>query len=132
MTVAFLHQAFDRAPVRGVSLDCPDSSAGVLTVTVRGEVDACNAKEFAVTVCDLVGTRRLTLDLSQVDFIAIEGCVALHSINLHVMRANSAWQVIASPAVSRLLSICDRERLIPVADDQGRTDSAAELVRRLA
>lgn len=126
MTVAFLHTRHGRAAVRGLSFAAVDSGASVRTVSVRGEVDACNAKDFAVTVCELAaGVERLTLDLSRLDFIAIDGCAALHSINLHMMRADTGWQVLPSPAVARLLALCDREGLIPAAGDVRRVKQPA-------
>jgi hypothetical protein len=79
-----------------------------------------------VTVCELAaGVEKLTVDLSRLDFIAIDGCAALHSINLHLMRAETGWQVVPSPAVARLLHLCDREGLIPAMGNGRRVKQPA-------
>lgn len=96
----------------------------VLAVTVRGEVDADNAKSFADRVCALVtelhrgdgetGDVEITVDLSGVDFMAVDGCTALHAVNALIMRTGASWSVVPSPAVTRLLAVCDPARLIPL------------------
>ncbi|WP_157897692.1 STAS domain-containing protein [Mycolicibacterium rutilum] len=86
-----------------------------MTVFADGEIDAANAKEFAVAVCDAVaGAERVTLDLSGLEFIAIDGVAALHAINAHLTRAGVPWCVLPGPAASRVLGICDREHVIPL------------------
>lgn len=84
------------------------------TVTVAGEVDAANAKEFAMAVCAaLPSTGSVVLDLTALDFIAVDGIAALHAINAHQARAGIAWHVEPSRAVLRVLALCDPEGLIP-------------------
>jgi anti-anti-sigma factor len=120
MTVSYLQRppigrsAGPSAPLSGLFFSVSDGAGR--TVAVSGEVDAANAKEFAVTVGELAaGADRLTLDLTGLGFIALDGCAALHSINTQMMRAGTEWQVLPGAAVRRLLALCDRERLIPVA-----------------
>ena len=87
-----------------------------VTVTASGQVDACNAKEFAVAVCAAVGdARRVTLDLGELEFFAIESVAALHAVNAHLTRADVPWCVLAGRAVTRVLGLCDPEQLIPLA-----------------
>lgn len=86
-----------------------------LAVFVRGEIDASNAGDFADALCDVVaGNRRVRLDLSELEFMAIDGVSALHAINAHMARAGASWCVVAGGAVSRVLVLCDPEELIPV------------------
>lgn len=87
-----------------------------LAVAVRGDVDAGNAKAFADQVCALItDDTQVRLDLSGLDFIAVDGCTALHAINALVMRRGAEWSVIPSPGVSRVLALCDPACLIPLA-----------------
>jgi anti-anti-sigma factor len=95
------------------------NSSTALTVSVVGEVDADNAKSFADQVCALLaGAHRssedITVDLSGVDFIAVDGCTALHAVNALVMRTGASWTVVPSRAVARLLEVCDPASLIPL------------------
>ncbi|HEY9265820.1 MAG TPA: STAS domain-containing protein [Mycobacterium sp.] len=87
-----------------------------IVVSVRGEVDAANAKEFARSVREAAGSRSgLVLDLSEVPFLAFDGVSALYAISAHLLREDVPWCVVASPAVSRVLTLCDPEGLIPLA-----------------
>lgn len=89
-------------------------------VTAVGEVDAGNAKSFADQVCaaisiaDCSAGTEIAVDLSGVDFFALDGCTALHAVNALVMRLGVEWSVLPSPAVHRVLQLCDPARLIPV------------------
>lgn len=91
-------------------------TAARATVSVRGEVDAGNAKHFAHTVREAcVGCSALVLDLTQVNFLAFDGASALYAISAHLAREDVTWCVVASPAVARVLELCDPEGLIPAA-----------------
>lgn len=84
------------------------------TVAVCGEVDAANAKHFAHTVREAAdGNAALVLDLSAVNFLAFDGASALYAISAHLAREDVTWCVVASPAVARVLELCDPEGLIP-------------------
>jgi anti-anti-sigma factor len=85
------------------------------TVTVCGEVDAANAKEFAVAVYEAIpaAARSVVLDLTDLDFIAVDGIAALHAINAHLTRNGATWHVVPSRAASRVLDLCDPVGLIP-------------------
>jgi anti-anti-sigma factor len=83
-------------------------------VVVRGEVDAANAKEFALAVCErLPNAGAVILDLTGLEFIAVDGIAALHAINAHLTRNGATWHTVPSRAVQRVLDLCDPEGLIP-------------------
>lgn len=83
---------------------------------VSGEVDAGNAKEFAVAVCEAAAGHQLVeVDLSALDFAGVDAISALHAINAHMTRHEVAWSVLPGRAVGRLLDLCDPEVLIPRA-----------------
>lgn len=95
---------------------------------MRGEIDAANAKEFAVAVCDVSSdTAALNLDLTEVEFIAVDGIAALHAINAHRTRLDVSWGVVPGRAVRRVLDLCDPEGLIPIADCPAAPDVEADL-----
>ena len=74
------------------------------TVSVSGDIDTVNAAEFAATVRDAAcGCSGLVLDLTEVDFMAVDGMSALHAINAQVLRGGVEWCVVASPAVARAI-----------------------------
>lgn len=84
---------------------------------MRGEVDAHNAKEFAHVVRDAADScAGVVLDLTEVPFMAFDGLSALYAISAHLLREGSEWCVVPSPAVSRVLQLCDPEGLIPRAE----------------
>ncbi|MBV5244143.1 MULTISPECIES: STAS domain-containing protein [Mycolicibacterium] len=88
-----------------------------VTVSVRGEVDALNAKHFAHTVREMAGgSAALVLDLTEVSFLAFDGASALYAISAHLAREDVTWCVVPSPAVSRVVKLCDPEGLIPLQD----------------
>ncbi|ODQ87538.1 hypothetical protein BHQ18_23315 [Mycolicibacterium flavescens] len=105
--------------------------AANVTIFATGEVDAANAKEFSLAVCEAVGdAERVLLDLSALEFIAIDAVAALHAVNAHLTRAGVPWSVLPGAAVARVLAICDREHVIPLLD-AGPTARRGETVLRL-
>lgn len=88
----------------------------VLTVAVAGEVDAANAKDFAHAVREEAGgSAAVIVDLTAVEFLAFDGASALYAISAHFSRQGVTWCVAGSPAVNRVLQLCDPEGLIPRA-----------------
>lgn len=86
------------------------------TVAVAGEVDAANAKHFAHAVREAAGaSRSVVVDLTDVPFMAFDGASALYAISAHFSREDVDWCVVGSPAVTRVLQLCDPEGLIPRA-----------------
>jgi anti-anti-sigma factor len=86
-------------------------------VGVRGDVDATNADAFTDYVLrDSARRHAMILDMRSVSFMGIEGFSALHRIAVSCAAAESHWVVVPSPAVSRVLSICDPDGLLPCTD----------------
>ncbi|MCV7439517.1 STAS domain-containing protein [Mycobacterium seoulense] len=84
-------------------------------ITVDGELDAANADQLAAYVRQSIGrSRRLVLDLRGLKFIGTAGFSALHRINVMSSGAQADWAMAPSPAVSRLLRICDPDGTLPV------------------
>lgn len=93
--------------------------SGQMVISVRGEVDASNAKEFALGVCDAaLRSRTLTLDLTRIDFMALDGLSALHAVNARLAARDTVWAVVPGAAVLRVLELGDPEQLIPRASGQ--------------
>lgn len=89
-----------------------------VAVAVIGEVDAVNGRELGRYVERHTGiSRQLILDLRAVDFIGSLGFTALYYISVHCSRSDVDWAIVGSPAVRRLLSICDPEGELPLAAD---------------
>lgn len=87
-----------------------------IAVSVFGEVDACNAKEFAVAVCEAAaGHAAVVVDLSALSFLAVDGIAGLHAINAQLIRHDVTWTVVPGRPVARLLDLCDPEGVIPRA-----------------
>jgi anti-anti-sigma factor len=90
-------------------------SASGAVITVDGEIDAANADQLAAYVQRSVRrSRRVILDLRGLEFIGTAGFSALHRINVTCSATHVNWAMAPSPAVSRLLSICDPDATLPV------------------
>jgi anti-anti-sigma factor len=84
-------------------------------ITVDGELDAANSDQLAAYVQRNVRrSRRVILDLRGLEFIGTAGFSALHRINVACSGAQIHWAMVPSPAVSRLLRICDPDGTLPV------------------
>jgi hypothetical protein len=115
MTLAALNELPPTQPPRPRLTLTPHEGPGELTVRVRGDVDAANAKDFADAVLALVdGDRRVTLDLVELGFLAIDGVAALHAVNARLAHADVPWTVLPGEAALRVLRLCDPESVIPV------------------
>jgi anti-anti-sigma regulatory factor len=89
-----------------------------VTVAVMGELDALNGRALGRYVERHTGvSRQLVLDLRAVDFCGTEAFTAFYYISVHSARSDADWMIIASHPVRRLLSICDPEGELPLADD---------------
>jgi len=90
-------------------------------ITVDGELDAANADQLAAYVHQCTSrSRRMVLDLRGLKFIGTAGFSALHRINVECSAAQASWAMAPSPAVARLLRVCDPDGTLPV------TTAAAE------
>ena len=85
-------------------------------ITVAGSVDASNAAELEEYVLRRgANSRRLTLDLTGVDFLSTAGFSVLCTIGERCVRANVEWSLVSNPTVRRVLDICDPHRTMPQA-----------------
>ena len=88
---------------------------GGTVITVDGELDAANADEFAAYVeRGARRCKRLILDLRGLKFIGTDGFSAMHRINVVCSGAQAYWAMVPSPAVARLLRVCDPDATLPV------------------
>ncbi len=93
-------------------------SANRIAIAVLGDVDAVNGRELGRFVQRHTRvSKQLVLDLRAVDFFGTQGFTALYYISVHCARSDVDWAIIGSPAVRRLLSVCDPEGELPLADD---------------
>lgn len=89
-----------------------------IAVGVRGEIDAVNARDLGrYVVHHTRASRQLVLDLRAVDFFGTQGFTALYYISVHCTRADVDWTIVASRPVRRLLTICEPDGELPVADN---------------
>jgi anti-anti-sigma factor len=94
---------------------CARWSASGAVITVDGELDAANADQLAAYVQRSVRrSRRVILDLRGLEFIGTAGFSVLHRINVASSGAQVHWAMVPSPAVARLLRICDPNGTLPV------------------
>jgi anti-anti-sigma factor len=108
-----------------------------VAVAVRGDIDATNGRALGHYVERHTGiSRQLMLDLRAVDFFGGKGFTALYYIAVHCSRNDVDWMIIGSHPVRRLLSICDAEGELPLADDLpaalARLDRLARCRHRVA
>jgi anti-anti-sigma factor len=103
---------------RTAQFSCRWSALGAL-ITVDGELDAANADQLAVyTQRSVRRARRIIVDLRGLEFIGTAGFSALHRINVACSGAQVHWAMVPSPAVARLLRICDPDGTLPVTTSQ--------------
>ncbi len=88
-------------------------SRTVVRITVAGEVDASNIDRLASYVFRYgANSRRLILDLADVKFFGVECFSVLNTIGDRCTTAGVAWTLVPSPAVARVLRICDPHRAL--------------------
>jgi anti-anti-sigma factor len=104
------------------------TATGLTLISISGEIDASNVDEVSRRASEVVSDcGALIVDLTEVDFIALDGLHALFALNMQCARTGTTWALIASRAVSRLLRLADPDRLLPAA---GSATGALLLVRR--
>jgi anti-anti-sigma factor len=104
------------------------TDTGLTVITVSGEIDASNVEDLSRHARGLLpecGT--LIIDLAAVDFIAVDGLRALFALNIECARTGTAWALIASHAVNRLLRVGDHDQVVSAV---GSATEALLLVRR--
>ena len=94
------------------------SSSTRIIVAVVGDIDAVNARDLGRYVEHHVRlSKQLVLDLRAVDFVGSQAFTALYYASVHCTRGDVDWIIVGSDPVRRLLSICDPEGALPLADD---------------
>jgi anti-anti-sigma factor len=84
-------------------------------ITAHGELDAANAQEFVdYALRHAAHTPRLVLDLTGLQFFGTAGFSALHTLNVRCAGEGVEWVLVPSPAVTRLLRICDPDSALPI------------------
>jgi anti-anti-sigma factor len=102
--------------------------AGLTVITVSGEIDAANVDDVSRHARGLLPEcGALIVDLADVDFIAVDGLRALFALNIECARTDTAWALIASHPVNRLLRVGDHDQLVPAV---GSATKALLLVHR--
>lgn len=86
-------------------------------VAVDGELDATNCDRLVDFALRDRHTHRLIIDLSRVNFFATAGFTALHTLNVRCASGEIRCAVVTSPAVDRLLRICDPDAALPICAD---------------
>ena len=86
-------------------------------IAAHGELDAANAQEFVdYALRHAPHMERLVLDLCGVDFFGTAGFSALHTLNVRCAAEKIEWAMTPSPAVTRLMRICDPDSTLPICD----------------
>jgi anti-anti-sigma factor len=87
----------------------------VAVIAAHGELDAANAQEFVdYALRHAAHLNCLVLDLSGIEFFGTAGFSALHTLNVRCAGENIEWAMTPSPAVTRLMRICDPDSALPI------------------
>jgi anti-anti-sigma factor len=104
----------DQADVSGATFAAGRVSPTRAIVTVCGDIDALNAREFGRYVARHTGkSRQLVVDLRAVDFFGTHGFRALYYLDVHCTRADVDWVIVGNRAVHRVLAVCDPHGQLP-------------------
>jgi anti-anti-sigma factor len=96
-------------------------------VVADGAIDAVNAANFAsYALRDAGNTRGLIIDLTRLEFFGIEGFLALNTISVRCVASNISWAIATSPAVARVLRVCDPANAMPCAGTLAAAQSLAQ------
>ncbi|MFG1930490.1 STAS domain-containing protein [Mycobacterium sp. NPDC048908] len=86
-------------------------------IAAHGELDAANVQQFVdYALRHAAHLDRLVLDLTDVDFFGTAGFSALHTLNVRCAAEKIEWALASSPAVTRLMRICDPDSTLPIRD----------------
>ncbi len=104
-------------PGDGHLADTQRLKSPVTTICAQGEIDQANAHTLAeYSLAHLARGCGLILDLTGLQFFGAAGFSALHRISVSCANAGTDWALVPGSAVSRLLRICDADRLLPSVD----------------
>lgn len=96
-------------------------------VVADGAIDAVNAAVFAsYALRDAGNAGSLVLDLTRLEFFGIEGFSALNTISVRCASSNIRWAIATSPAVARVLRVCDPANAMPCASTLGAAQSMVQ------
>ncbi|NVN52818.1 STAS domain-containing protein [Mycolicibacterium hippocampi] len=108
----------DQIDARTARFETTRPEASTAVVVAHGELDAANVDEFIdYALRRRADTDRLIIDLSGLAFFATAGFTALHTLNVQCVSAQIRWALVPSPAVHRLLRICDPDAVLPTCAD---------------
>jgi anti-anti-sigma factor len=106
----------------------PGDLAPIMLLTVRGEIDASNAR-YLLSGDDfhryVRPGRALVVDMTKVEFFGVQGLRYLFALDDRCRAAAVPWALATSHAVRRMLRVGDPDRSLPAAG------SLAEAVRLL-
>lgn len=84
-----------------------------VVITVEGELDAANTTQFGDYIqLRLRNADKLVLDLTGVTFFAAEAFTAVHKVSVQAAGERVQWSLLTSPAVDRMLEICDPDQAL--------------------
>lgn len=90
-------------------------NSATVVIRVDGELDAANSPQLVDYALRHAGRiKYLVADLTGVEFFGIAGFSAAHDINGRCAHAKLTWTLVPSPAVVRLLQICDPDGTLPL------------------
>ena len=89
-----------------------------VAIAAIGDIDAVNGRTLGRYVERHTGiSKQLDDDLRAVDFVGTQAFTALYYISVHCARSDVDWIIVGGPLLQRLLTICDPEGELPLADD---------------
>lgn len=120
-----MSQITDTHPTPAERLDCHTAQFEIswqqprtAVVAAHGELDAANGAGFVeYAMLHAADTDRMVIDLSGLTFFATAGFTALHALNVQCVGADIHWVLVPSPAVDRLMRICDPDSTLPICPD---------------
>ncbi|MFW0788779.1 STAS domain-containing protein [Gordonia sp. CPCC 205333] len=91
---------------------------GITVLSVTGVIDACSIDKFSdrLSAARAIGTERLVLDMSGVEFLGVGGLALLQDAAQALINAGGAFAVYGDRPVTRPLRRIGLTRLIPVFD----------------
>jgi anti-anti-sigma factor len=88
-----------------------------MVLTISGEVDAANALHVRRQICRYVTAgQRLVIDMSGVEFLAVQGLQDLFELAEEFGSADVRWMLVASGAVRKPMQICGLDNSLPAVD----------------
>lgn len=89
---------------------------GLTVISLSGDIDASNAEAVGEHIRGFVTPRcPIVLDLSDLDFLGVEGIRGLFALGETCADAKTGWALVTSHAVRRLLRVADRKGRVPAA-----------------